>query len=95
MDCTEEAQKNENNPVKIQIKPNVYFWRNIQIADAHLSNYNYKREYDSIGNYIWSTSSSGINGGCGANEWSRSNGKINYISSGNTIVVRLYNEEIQ
>ena len=42
-----DAQKNENNPNKIQIKPNVYSWRGIQVANAYLSSYNYKREYDS------------------------------------------------
>ena len=44
---TSEAQKNENNPNKIQIKPNVYSWRGIQVANTHLSSYNYKREMDS------------------------------------------------
>ena len=44
---TTEAEHNENNPSKIQIKPDVYSWRNIQVANAHLSSYNYKREYDS------------------------------------------------
>ena len=44
---TTEAEKNENNPSKVQIKPNVYSWRNIQVANAHLSSYNYKREMDS------------------------------------------------
>ena len=44
---TTGAEKNENNPDKIQIKANVYSWRNINIANAHLSSYNYKREYDS------------------------------------------------
>ena len=44
---TSEAQKNENNPNKIQIKPNVYSWRGIQVANAYLSSYNYKREMDS------------------------------------------------
>jgi len=43
----EEAQKNENNPGKIQIKPDVYSWRGIQVANAYLSSYNYRREYDS------------------------------------------------
>ena len=41
------AQKNENNPDKIEIKPNVYSWRNINAANAYLNAYNYKREYDS------------------------------------------------
>ena len=44
---TSEAEKNENNPSKIQIKPNVYSWRGIQVANAYLSSYNYKREMDS------------------------------------------------
>ena len=42
-----EAEQNENNPSKIQIKPNVYSWRRVQIANAYLSSYHYKREYDS------------------------------------------------
>ena len=42
-----EAQKNVNDSSKIQIKPNVYSWRGIQVANAYLSSYNYKREYDS------------------------------------------------
>ena len=44
---TSEAEHNENNPSKVQIKPNVYSWRGIQVANAHLSSYNYKRNLDS------------------------------------------------
>jgi len=44
---TTEAEKNENNPSKIQIKPDVYSWRNIQVANAYFSSYNYKRDYNS------------------------------------------------
>ncbi len=44
---TMEAQQNVYNSDKIEIKPNVYSWRNIQVANAHLNSYNYKREYDS------------------------------------------------
>ena len=44
---TSEAEVNENNPNKIQIKPDVYSWRNIQVANAYLTSYNYKRELDS------------------------------------------------
>ena len=44
---TIEAEQNENNLSKIQIKPNVYSWRRVQIANAYLSSYHYKREYDS------------------------------------------------
>jgi len=43
----EDAQKNENDPSKIQIKPNVYSWRGIQVANAYLNSYNYKRNLDS------------------------------------------------
>ena len=41
-----EAEKNEADSSKVIIKPNVYSWRDIQIANMHLSSYNYKREYD-------------------------------------------------
>ena len=43
----EEAQKNENNPDQIQIKPNVYSWRGINVSNAYFSSYNYKRNLDS------------------------------------------------
>ncbi len=44
---TSEAEQNINNPEQIEIKPNVYSWRNINPANIHLNSYNYKREYDS------------------------------------------------
>ena len=44
---TEEAEKNVNDTSKIIVKPNVYSWRNINLANAHLNSYNYKRELDS------------------------------------------------
>ena len=44
---TSGARKNENNPDKVQIKPNVYSWGSISVANIHLNAYNYKREYDS------------------------------------------------
>ncbi len=44
---TTAAQVNSSDSNKVQIKPNVYSWRNIQLANAHLTSYNYKREYDS------------------------------------------------
>ena len=43
----EEAEKNVNDTSKIIVKPNVYSWRNINLANAHLNSYNYKRELDS------------------------------------------------
>ncbi len=42
-----EAVQNINDSSKIIIKPNVYSWRGIQIANAFYSSYNYHRELDS------------------------------------------------
>ena len=44
---TEEAEQNITDATKVQIKPNVYSWRNINVLNAHLTSYNYKRELDS------------------------------------------------
>ena len=42
-----EALSNTSEPEKLQIKPNVYSWQNINVSNAHLTSYNYKREMDS------------------------------------------------
>jgi len=44
---TEEAQVNISDPSKIQIKPNVYSWRGIQVANAFMTSYNYQRSLES------------------------------------------------
>ena len=44
---TADAEKNIEAIDKVEIKPNVYSWRGIQVANAHLNSYGYKREYDS------------------------------------------------
>jgi len=44
---TAAAQTNTYDVTKIQIKPNVYSWRAIQAAKAHLNSYNYQRNMDS------------------------------------------------
>lgn len=44
---TANAQVNVNDSSKVQIKPNVYSWRNITVSNAFYSSYNYKRELDS------------------------------------------------
>ncbi len=41
------AQKNTTEVDKVIIKPNVYSWRNIQVANAFTVSYNYKRELES------------------------------------------------
>ncbi len=46
-DSTEAAQQNTNESTNLQIKPNVYSWRGIQTANAHLVSYNYQRGLDS------------------------------------------------
>ena len=49
------AHVNKHDSIRIQIKPDIYSWRNINISNAYLSSYNYKREYDShmIKNTEW------------------------------------------
>ena len=42
-----EAEQNVNDSSKVIIKPNVYSWRNIQVANAFYTSYNYKRNLDS------------------------------------------------
>ena len=44
---TAEAEQNVNDSSKIIIKPNVYSWRGIQVANAFYSSYNYQRNLDS------------------------------------------------
>ncbi len=41
------AQHNETNSTKVIIKPNVYSWRNIQVANAFYTSYEYKRDLES------------------------------------------------
>ena len=42
-----EAQQNINDSSKIIIKPNVYSWRGIQVANAFYSSFDYQRNLDS------------------------------------------------
>ncbi len=44
---TAEAEQNINDPNKVMIKPNVYSWRGIQVANAFYTSYDYKRNLDS------------------------------------------------
>ena len=44
---TVEAQQNVNDSSKVIIKPNVYSWRGIQVANAFYTSYNYQRDLDS------------------------------------------------
>ena len=42
-----EARKNTTEVDKVIVKPNVYSWRYIQVANAFTVSYNYKREFES------------------------------------------------
>ena len=44
---TIEAEQNVNDSSKIIVKPNIYSWRGIQIANAFYSSYDYQRNLDS------------------------------------------------
>ena len=44
---TAAAQANANDTSKVIIKPNVYSWRNINVYNAFLNSYNYKRDLNS------------------------------------------------
>jgi len=44
---TAEAEVNSEDSSKIIIKPDVYSWRGIQVANAFYASYNYKRDLDS------------------------------------------------
>ena len=44
---TTEAEQNVNDSSKIIVKPNVYSWRGIQVANAFYTSYNYQRNLDS------------------------------------------------
>ena len=44
---TAAAQQNKAAPEQLVIKPNVYSWRAIQVANAHQTSFNYTRELDS------------------------------------------------
>ncbi len=44
---TTEAEKNTTEVDKVIVKPNVYSWRYIQVANAFTISYNYQRELDS------------------------------------------------
>ncbi len=46
-DTTVSTKENETKPEAIQIKPNITSWRNIQLANAFYSTYDYKKNLDS------------------------------------------------
>ena len=96
------AEKNTTEVDKVIVKPNVYSWRSIQVANAFTVSYNYKRELDShmMKNTEWgaiaylSHSKYGINGEVRINNYSQY--KTGYASttengSGSTTNVAMWN----
>ncbi len=47
VNSTAEAEQNVNDSSKVIIKPNVYSWRNVQVANAFYTSYDYQRNLDS------------------------------------------------
>ena len=99
---TSGANKNTTEVDKVIVKPNVYSWRSIQVANAFTVSYNYKRELDShmMKNTEWgavaylSHSKYGINGEVRINNYS--NYLTGYASttengSGSTTNVAMWN----
>ena len=97
-----EAEKNTIEVSKAIVKPNVYSWREIQVANAFTVSYNYKRELEShmMKNTEWgavaylSHSIYGINGEIRINNYSRY--KTGYAAttengSGSTTNVAMWN----
>ena len=79
---TTEAEQNIVDTEKVEIKPNVYSWRAIQVANAHLNSYNYKREYDShlMKNTEWGAVAYLSHSAYGSQESVRINNNSSYIT---------------
>ncbi len=79
---TNEAQKNEKNSEKVIIKPNVYSWRGIGVANAFYTSYNYKRDLEShmMKNMEWGAIAYLAHSVYGIKEVKRYNNNSNYIT---------------
>ena len=77
-----EAEQNINDTSKIQIKPNVYAWRYINLANAHLNSYNYKRELDShtMKNTEWGAVAYLSHSAYGIQDSIRLNNNVDYVT---------------
>ena len=79
---TASAQVNTSDSNKLQIKPNVYSWRGIQVANAHQVSYNYKRELEShmMKNTEWGAVAYLQHSKYGSSESVRINNNASYIT---------------
>ena len=77
-----EAEQNVNDTSKIQIKPNVYAGRYINLANAHLNSYNYKRELDShtMKNTEWGAVAYLSHSAYGIQDSIRLNNNVDYVT---------------
>ena len=77
-----EAQKNTTDVSKVIVKPNVYSWREIQVANAFTVSYNYQRELDShmMKNTEWGAVSYLSHSKYGINGEIRINNNSNYLT---------------
>ena len=84
----EEAEKNVNEPESIQIKPNVYSWRGIQVVNAYSSSYNYRREMNShmMKNTEWGAVAYLQHSKYGSQKSVRINNNENYITGYASVV---------
>jgi hypothetical protein len=76
------AESNTNEPDKVQIKPNVNSWRNIQVSNAFYSSYDYKRELDShmMKNTEWGAVAYLQHSKYGSMDSARINNNENYVT---------------
>ena len=76
------ANKNTTEVNKVIVKPNVYSWRNIQVANAFTVSYNYKRELEShmMKNTEWGAVAYLSHSNYGINGEIRINNNSNYLT---------------
>ena len=77
-----EAEKNTTEVDKVIIKPNVYSWRDIQVANAFTVSYNYQRELEShmMKNTEWGAVAYLSHSIYGINDEIRINNNSNYLT---------------
>ncbi len=79
---TTEAEVNERDASKIVVKPNVYSWRGIQVANAFYTSYDYQRELDShmMKNTEWGAVAYLEHSAYGSSTSVRINNNLDYIT---------------
>ena len=93
---TTEAEKNTTEVDKIIVKPNVYSWRSIQVANAFTVSYNYKRELEShmMKNTEWGAVAYLSHSIYGINYEISTNNNANFLTGYATTDVAMWNTRI-